>query len=186
MDDKPSFKYIPNFVKNWQEFYNFCQESLKESKDKCYELAGNPGPVVLSYQVAQNEKDENMIRNSSIEIMNVPDILKKMIRMIEEYNLLDGTVVFQISINHYVDSSCYSLSPHKDQKGKQVIILSFGSAVCLDFYYHPSNKYCIMLGPGEFPDKPVGKVLLENGSLLLFKGDTFTSKCVFFCTLFCV
>lgn len=148
--------YEPNFIENDQEIFQLCLEEIKKGKNN-FQIAGGiyGGPIVSAFH-----KEE------------IPKYLENILKKIEEKGFLNGTNIFQISFNYYPSNDC-SLSPHKDSKGSQAIILSLGSSFGLDFYYHPSNKYNIIIGDDDFDQDSIGTALLESGSLLLFSGDSF-------------
>jgi len=80
-------------------------------------------------------------------------------------------VPFQVSVNMYDTVEC-SLEAHKDSCGDQVVILSFGTPIMLDFYYSQTLVYMLGLFVNEMP-KPTTSLLLQPGSLLLLRGNSF-------------
>lgn len=65
--------------------------------------------------------------------------------------------------------------PHKDQKGQQAVLVSLGSNITLDFYYHPDNRYTIYIGETDYGMDPTFSVLLQPGSAFEFHGESFKS-----------
>lgn len=147
--------YVQNFIIDEKKLFNLCKEEIIAGKSN-FQVAGSPGPIVAAFHKSEFPK----------YILPVIDDIAKL-------GLFGDTLPFQISFNYYPDGD-HSLSPHKDARGEQAIIISLGSTIGLDFYYHPSNKYSIMIGPGDFYLDPIGTAILEPGSLLLFSGESFT------------
>jgi hypothetical protein len=122
-----------------------------------FQIAGGPGPIVRAYHIEES-----------------PKFILPYLDLIEKNKLFrKNAKPFQVSFNYYPNSD-FTLSPHKDSRGTQAIIISLGSPIGLDFYYHESNAYSILIGPGDFHLDPDGTALLEPGSLLLFSEDSFT------------
>jgi len=84
---------------------------------------------------------------------------------------------FQLASNLYYDEEI-CLSPHKDSIGKQALLISFNSTIIVDFYYHPTNKYCIFLYPESDYESaygvPTTSLFLQPGSIFSFTGEAFT------------
>lgn len=149
--------YEPNFVENDMDLFKKCLNEIQNNKNN-FQIAGGSGggPIV-----------------SAFHLQEFPSFLEPILKKIEESGYFNNTKPFQISFNYYPCSD-FSLSPHKDAKGSQAIIISLGSSFGLDFYYHPSNRYTIVFGQDEYDIDPIGTAILESGSLFLFSNESFS------------
>eukprot|EP01080_Neovahlkampfia_damariscottae_P008123 gene8123-12583_t len=155
LEKLPGASYIPNYIEDPEKLFKLCEEEI-EKNENTFRIAGVPGPIVASFH--ENE---------------IPEYIKTILEKIQKDGIFGELKPFQVSINNYKTNE-YSLSPHKDSKGAQAIIISLGSTIGLDFYHHPSNQYNIMIGYDDFGIDPDGYILMESGCLFDCSGDSFT------------